>query len=290
MGGAALPCRTAGNPLRCVDGARRCGTDVENTFEPFLELDFHEYKPDFGGRMYLFLVHFKIPVQEELGRLLFHPLDIYGGDVQANRGWRLEVFDDHHNLLPTQCQDWNYGSSATEHTEGLTDVHHLCLKPTASDEDYEVMSRARFLRITLIGNFRQIWFENVNVFFRAIADLQPGTNDTYMLTQAPTPPPAVEPPPLPPALPDPPSAPNAPPCTFYADSEPVGWREASMSLAEPCGLNDVRCCDLAHEVNRDLGYVAFDAFVLSKTGCCTLVSLGNVVANASAQYGYGVVA
>ena len=182
--GAPLPCRTAGNPLRCLDGTRHCGTAEENTYEPYLELDFHEYQPDYNGRMYLFLVSFKLPPEEERARLIFHPLTMYGGDVVENRGWRLRVYDDHHHDLPVQCQDWNLGASATEYAERLVDFH-LCLKPTATDEEYEVLSRARFLRITLIGNYRQVWFDRVNVFFRAITDLKPGTNDTYIIADAP---------------------------------------------------------------------------------------------------------
>jgi hypothetical protein len=270
---APLPCRTAGNPLRCLDGARHCGSAEENTYEPFVELDFHEYKPDFNGRMYLFLVKFRLPANEEYARLVFHPLDAYGGDVQENRGWRLQVYDDHHHDLPVQCQEWNYGASATEYTEGLVDLHHLCLKPTAPSEAYEALSRARFLRITMIGNFRQIWFDKIDVFFRAITDLKPGTNDTYIVSAAPPPPPSQEPAPLPPpAPPDPPASPPVS-CVFYPNEVKSGWEE-HVVLNEPCGLTAEQCCGLGNEYNIGSPY-GVDSFVLSATGCCALLRVGS---------------
>ena len=270
---AFLPCRTSGAPFRCLDGARHCGTVLENTHEPFVELDFHDYKPDYNGRMYLFLVHFKLPPQEEYARLLFHPLDAYGGDVQANRGWRLTVYDDYHHELPVQCQDWNYGSSATEYTEGLTDLHHLCLKPTAIDEEYEVLSKARFLRITLIGEYRQVWVDQIDVYFRAITDV--GPNNEYVVREAPTPPPSPLPAPsVPPDPPAPPAPPPAAPCTFYAAQAPALW-ETFVRAKEPCGLTATRCCELAHEHNKAVqdtnSGTMVDSFVLSSSGCCSLL-------------------
>jgi hypothetical protein len=276
---APLPCRTSGNPIRCLDGARHCGTDIENTYEPFIELDFHDYQPDFNGRMYLFLVHFRLPANEEYARLMFHPLDAYGGDVQENRGWRLQVYDDHHHDLPVQCQEWNLGASATEYTEGLVDLHHLCLKPTATDEEYEVMSRVRFLKITMVGNYRQFWVDKIDVFFRAITDLKPGTND-YVVAGGPPPPPPQNALPLPPpAPPDPPASPPAI-CTFYENEVKSDWNERVV-VYEPCGLDKDACCALALEHNANVDSVALrgsvDSFVLSATGCCVLtrVSSGN---------------
>jgi hypothetical protein len=263
-----------------LDGARHCGTDIENTYEPFMELDFHEYQPDFNGRMYLFLVHFRLPANEEYARLMFHPLDAYGGDVQENRGWRLQVYDDHHHDLPVQCQEWNLGASATEYTEGLVDLHHLCLKPTATDEEYEIMSRVRFLKITMVGNYRQIWFDKIDVYFRAITGLQQGTTDTYVVAQGPPPPPPRDAPPSPPpAPPDPPAA-TAANCTFYPNEVKSDWNE-HVVLYEPCGLNKDACCALALEHNANVDSLALrgivDSFVLSATGCCVLthVASGN---------------
>lgn len=138
---------------------------------PWLELDFEDYRPYLAGRMYLFAVRFSIPSSDEFKRLLFHPSTTYGGDVQANRGWELQAYDALHNELSVKCQDWNIGSNAAEYTEGLTQVTHVCLPQTASDSDYDVLSRARFLRLTLIGEYRQIWVDKIDVYFREITDI-----------------------------------------------------------------------------------------------------------------------
>jgi len=269
--GAPLPCRTAGNPLRCLDGATHCGTVLENTYEPFLELDFHEYVPDYNGRMYFFMIHFKLPAEEEYARLMFHPLEAYGGDTQVNRGWKIDVYDDHHHDLPVQCQDWNYGSSATEYVDGLVDLHHLCLTPTATDEEYEVMSKVRFVRITLIGQYRQIWFDEINIYFRAIIDVELSTNETYTISASRWPPPPTARIPEPPAAPDPPAIPIAN-CLFYINEAKADF-EQYVVVHEPCGLTQERCCALADEHNRLETSAFVDSFVLSASGCCVLTSL-----------------
>ena len=267
--GAPLSCRTSGNPDRCIDGARHCGTVAQNTFEPFLELDFKDYVPDYNGRMYLFMVKVKLPANEEYAKLIFHPLETYGGDTQENRGWRLTVFDDHHHELPVQCQDWNYGASATEYTEGLVDLQHLCLKPSAEESEYEVLTRARYLRLTLIGNYRQIWIDHIDVYFRAIVD------GDYNLLNAPSPPPPTpETSPTPPATPD---TPFMPPTAFvfYQNEVKSDWQDHVVAY-EPCGLTREECCVHANEMNSATNGVVVDSFVLSATGCCALTRLGEI--------------
>ena len=271
--GAPLSCRTAGNPIRCVDGARHCGTAYDNTYEPYLELDFHDYQPDYGGRMYLFAVHFRTPPQEEYARLFFHPADAYGGDTQERRGWTLTAFDDHKNELSVQCQAWNEGASATEWVDGLEDVTHRCLPALAEDGDYEEMSKARYLRITMIGEYRQLWVDHVDVYFRAIADIN--IDGSYKLLGAPTPPPfAVPPPPgSPPAPPDPSPPPATAACVFYPLEAVANW-ETAVVVREPCGLTQVECCAHAHDYVAHHGTAAVQAYVLSASGCCYLVSQG----------------
>ena len=261
--GAPLPCRTGGAPQRCIDGARACGTADENTRAPFLELDFHDLEVPFNGRAYLFEVEFRIPADEEYGALLFHPPSTYGGDVQANRGWKLTVFDHYRIPLSKQCLDWNLGSSATEHTEGLTRVIHACLPATATDADYEELAEARFLKMELIGEFRQIWLDNVNVNFRAIVEPTTAADGTivYRVADAPPPPPPqISPSPSPPHPADPPSPPPARAFTWYSQLAPRQWEDRIIT-EEPCGLMKEECAALA-DANDASG------FVLSASGCC----------------------
>jgi len=279
--GAPLPCRTGAAPQRCVDGARPCSTAEENTFEPFVELDFHDVALPFGGRAYLFEVEFRIPANEEYGALLFHPPDLYGGDVQANRGWYLTVYDEYHVPLAKQCQDWNLGATATEHAEGLTRVQHACLPASASDADYDELAKARFLRVTLVGEFRQLWVDVINVYFRAIVRpvSLPNGDVTYALTAAPSPPPPQRSPvPSPPHPTEPPAPPPETPraYTFYHNNAPADW-EARVVAREPCGVDAAACAALASVDARA------SAFVLSASGCC--VAIGGAV-NVTALFGY----
>jgi hypothetical protein len=266
--GAPLPCRTGGNPINCLDGERPCGDGYENTLRPFIELDFEEYN---AGRSYLFAIHLKLPPQEELGRLLFHPDPEYGGDTQANRGWELTAYDETHNPLPVQCQPWNEGSTVSEHTEGLRDVTHGCLPALATSQDYEVMSRARFLKITLIGEYRQILVDNIEVYFRKIQ------------TKAPLPPPSpLAIPPSPPAPPDPPAVPPPSAFTFHSNLAYDGW-EAYIVEREPCGFNSYVCGRLAEQA-----YGA-NAFTLSASGCCALLALPSTMTGSvpTSQFQFG---
>jgi len=257
---APLACITGTNPINCLDGQRACGDGASNGFEPFAELDFEDYKPDFNGRMYLFAVNFALPVDEELGSLLFHPPVLYGGDTQANRGWELTVYDDTHNPLELQCQPWNVGSNVAAYSEGLVHVTHACLAPTASDQDYNVLSKTRFIRITLIGEFRQIVLDNIDVFFRAI----PETETVNLLPLPPTSVPAVAP-----APPDPISPPPFASCEIYENVVFAAWESYVVGF-EPCGFTRNECCSKASERALE---IEVNAFVISATGCCSLLQV-----------------
>jgi hypothetical protein len=268
--GAPLPCRTAGNPLRCLDGQRHCTSAYANTFEPFVELDFQNYQPAYGGRMFFFAIRFRIPPQEEYGRLLFHPLEAYGGDQQANRGWRLEVFDANHHKLSTQCQDWNYASSVTEWSLGLTDITHRCLNGLASDADFNDLAKTRYVRITLIGEYRQLWVDTIDVFFRAIVDVDAQGNTVVLGAPTPPPPPPPRTAPLTPSAPPAPPDPSPPPTvtgtyTFNVNQAPPSW-EQYLVAREPCGIDADACHVFARQFSGQV-----NAFLLSSSGCCVLL-------------------
>jgi len=276
--GAVLPCRSASSPDTCIDGAESCGTFEGNTKAPWVELDFEDYRPDFNGRMYLFAVKFFIPATEELGRQLFHAPERYGQNAQENRGWTLTAYDETHSKLPVQCQDWNVGANVVEYAEGLKHVSHVCLPATAADEAYDTLSRTRFLRVTLVGNYRQIWLDNIQVTFRAITDINP------------RPPP---PPPSPKRLNTPiaPDAPSRPPqahaCSTFDNLVYDSWNGYVVAL-EPCGFTQAECCDAVHDaVERG---IAANAFVISATGCCSILDVphGVVTTTPTRSFQFGV--
>lgn len=273
-GGAPLPCRTSVVFDRCVDGARRCDVSTyRNGYEPWVELDFRSFEDDPARPRYLFAVVMRIPPQEEYGRLLFHALN---NDVVESRGWRLTAYDDHHHELPVQCQSW-VKARATEHTEGLVNVEHACLPAIAEPEAYYTMSRARFLRITLIGAHRQIWLDRIDVYFRSIVGVD-------ARSPPPPPPPYTQPPLAPPDSPTPP--PHAE-CHKRANVAPPSWEDHVVAV-EPCGITFDECCGLAQEHATSIEPVS--AFVLSATGCCALLggSTGAVVNGSVAEsYQFG---
>ena len=161
---APFPCRTSVLPERCLDGDRKCSTAEHNGFEPFLELDFHATDQK---NFYPHILTMRIPPQEEYGKLLFHSL---GNDIQANRGWRVELFDKNHTMIEVPVQSWNIGANVAEHSEGLTTVQHALFGAITSDATYAAASKARFLKITLIGQLRQIWFDSVELYVRDVPE------------------------------------------------------------------------------------------------------------------------
>jgi hypothetical protein len=253
-----LPCRTGAVERRCHDGLRACGSVQENTYEPFMELDFHLYEPPNDGNSYLFALHFRLPVHSEYGPLFFHSLT---GDVVENRGWRVEVFDKYHEPLTVQPLQWDAGSNVVEHTDGLRDVTHHMLPPTAEDSDYKELSRARFIRITLIGEYRQIWIDRVDAFFRHIIADGP----------LPPPPPSPIPSPLsPPAPPDPPFPPPLDSCTIFPNR---AYRESQANLLWEvgCGFTRDECC--GHARAQSAAGQNVNGFLLSAAGCCDMLSI-----------------
>lgn len=161
---APFPCRTSVLPERCLDGDRKCSTAEHNGDAPFIELDFHATDQK---NFYPHILTMRIPPQEEYGKLLFHSL---GNDIQENRGWRVELFDKNHTMIEVPVQSWNIGANVAEHSEGLTTVQHALFGAITSDATYAAASRARFLRVTLLGQLRQIWLENIELFIRDVPE------------------------------------------------------------------------------------------------------------------------
>ena len=261
LSGSPLACRTGAVPRRCHDGLRACGTVEENTHMPSMTLDFHEYKPPNNGNSYIFAIHFRLPAQEEYAALLFHSLT---GDVVQNRGWKIEVFDKHHDKLLVEPLTWDAGSNVAEYTEGLRDVTYHFLAPTANDGDYLEMSKARFVKISLIGEYRQFWIDQIDVYFR------------HIILDGPLPPPPPLPiasPLSPPAPPDPPVPPPLDDCTIFPN---LAYREEQATLLWEvgCGVSRDDCCGHARHASNSGKSV--NGFKLSAAGCCDMISISTL--------------
>ena len=266
---APLPCRTGDEPGRCVDGHRRCTDVASNTRAPFFELDLRAEWPT-DRDYYFFGLDLVLPTAPVYAALFFESSQ--GGD--ANRFYELSVMDETHNPLATQCKPY-YEQSVDHYTDGLVYVSIVCLEALAEDADYAAMRNARFVRLTLTGEYRQLWLERIRVVTRALTD------------EPPSPPPT-------PALPPPPPLPGAPPdapamdSTYTCEEHPLQAFDASVGLVatvrEPCHVTPAVCCAYAYQRATTLVYE------LSASGCCTLYELDSYDASVAAALADGTIA
>jgi hypothetical protein len=252
--GAALPCRTGDFPLRCVNGARHCGTADENTRAPWMELDLRANRPT-DRDYHFFALEVALPAVPELGRLFFQSAQGVSedrGDV-TNRFYALEVFDINHNPLATQCKPY-HKQSVDFYSEGMTHFQYVCLDALADDATFVAMRDVRFVRLTLLGEHRMLWLMGTRAVWRTLEALPPSL---------PPPPPEPPTPPQAAAPPDPPPFDHG--CHFY---EQLSFGDAyPVAFKEPCGLSEHECCTLAHDHNQTA------VFHLSPSGCCTLLEV-----------------
>ena len=254
--GAALPCRTGDYPQRCINGAEHCGTTEENMRAPWMELDLREGKPT-DRDYYFFALEVALPAVPELGELFFQTAQGVSedrGDV-TNRFYELEVFDHNHNPLSVQCKPY-FKQSVDFYSEGMTHFQYVCLDALAEDDAYVAMRDVRFVRLTLLGEYRMLWLMGTRALWRSMDALPP---------LSPPPPPVPPVPPMPVAPPDPPPPPPSHNCHEYAnlafgDTYPIAFKE-------PCGLTPAACCTLAYDHNHTA------AWHLSPSGCCTLLEV-----------------
>ena len=171
----------------------------------------------------------------------------------TNRFYALEVFDGDHNPVPTQCKPY-HRQSIDFYSEGMTHFQYVCLEALAEDAEYVDMRAVRYVRLTLLGEYRMIWLMGARVLWRSMDALPP---------LAPPPPPKPPVPPMPVAPPDPP--PFLHDCHEYqhlafGNTYPVAFEE-------PCGLTPAACCALSYDHNHTA------AWHLSPSGCCTLLEV-----------------
>ena len=257
--GAVLPCRTGDYPYRCIDGARRCDTTWNNMHEPWIELDLRQGRPT-DRDYHFFALEVALPADAELGSLLFQSAQGVSedrGDV-TNRFYALEVFDENHNPLATQCKPY-HKQSVDFYSVGMTHFQYVCLDALADDAAFVAMRDVRFVRLTLLGAYRMLWLMGTRVLWRTLEALPPSL---------PPPPPEPPVPPIATAPPDPPPVTYGG-CHMYHDIS-IATRKFPVAIKEPCGLTFDDCCRLAHE------HAHTAAFHLSPSGCCTLLAVHDV--------------
>ena len=234
LAGSPLACASGSMPHTCLNGDRRCGTGEENAKDPYVDFKFRI--PD--GE-YLWGLKIALPVNEQLTSLFVGPK-------------RVEVFA--HRNRPLPCAEGNDEVVGPPQDHKLTIV---CQPPTFTDQQIHDLSEADRVRITLLGEFRQVWLRDFQVIARTIKE---ATDEA-----APSPPP-----PPPPLLPDQPASPPSPPdgkaCNHFGHlnfAKDVKYR----AKHEPCGLTKEECCTHKRKAEDE----GAGAYMIDDAGCCTVV-------------------
>jgi hypothetical protein len=255
---APLPCASGALPGQCIDGLRHCSNAdtydaaaYENSLEPRLVLDMDA--PSVLRQQYVWAVEIDLPSDHRAARL-WRSLAPGGG-----YGYRLRLLQSNGEETKVECLPLE-AQRFTGHQRGITTQQHLCAHPTATDPELYELAQARFVELTLLGAFRQIFVHAVRIVERELPNAMPH------------PPPLPSPPPAPGHPPEPPGAPapdlGAMGCAWRPG---VRWTsEVVEKVQEPCLWSPEKCCaETQHMLTHWSSEV--NAFELSASGCCTLL-------------------
>ena len=143
--------------------------------------------------------------------------------------------------------------------KGFATLHTISCHQQREDGDYIELSKARFVKISLFGDYRQFWIDQIDVYFR------------HIILDGPLPPPPPLPiasPLSPPAPPDPPMPPPLDACTIFPN---LAYREQQATLLWEvgCGMSRDDCCGHARQASKSGKSV--NGFKLSAAGCCDMI-------------------
>lgn len=270
---APLPCATAAVDENCLDSLFMCSRAstydlraYENTLAPSMLLDMDV--PSWRRGTYIYKFVFHVPENEEYGQLLHNSIYEEGG-----KGYGVELFGEDSKPLSTQCQS-DTQQTLRSFVVGVYAYDHVCLGSDATNEQIWTIAQARMIKLTLYGTYRQIWLNRVDVVERALVQVAPNFG-------APPPSPHPTPPPfevVPPASPPPVEAPPPPlglggtyGCDFYR-GQFFDLGVVKKEVPEPCMMTKKACCDNLMDARRERDR-SLNAFMISSTGCCHLISV-----------------
>lgn len=231
--GAPLACASGSMPQTCLNGDRRCGSGHDNAENPYVDFKFKI--PD--GE-YLWGLKLGFARNEQLQSL-------FTGKK------KIELFA--HRNRPLPCAEGDDEIVGPSQDYKLTIV---CQPPTFTNQQIYDLSEADRVRITLLGEFRQVWLRDFQVISRTIKEA--------VDFKAPSPPP-----PPPPSAPNQPTSPPSPPniaCTHFphVHFDPSVHYKAKH---EPCGLTKEECCMHKRKAETE----GAGAYAIDDAGCCTIV-------------------
>ena len=224
---APLGCITASLPERCLNGEQRCSTAYDNGFNPTLDAYFR-----MPAGYYLWGVRVSLPSNDQLAELFVgtKTVQLFGPGA-----------------TPIACQE---GGITVVGVPASREMDILCQAPTATDDDIRTLATVDRMRLTLTGEYRQIWLAAVRPIVRSMA--------AAGVERASPPPPTLTP-----AAPPSPSEPAASACVFSQGSHVVSVATGTTTTHEPCNLDVSQCCDHAVELGAQ-------GFALDDAGCCDL--------------------
>lgn len=223
----ALACASGSVVEQCINGARRCGTAEENARDPFVEFEFQLTRDS-----YLWGIRFALPRRSEL-------LDLFVGAK------RVELWGPRNTPIP--CFEGGAEITATP-TEYYVNV--ICAAPTATDDQLRTLATAWRARLTLTGEYRQVWLSHEQPVQVIERPLSAAEVEVLALPPSPMQPPAPAPPPL------------LGSCNFGSKV----WLDTAVLRREhePCGMSHDDCCAARY----DRGARAYE---IDDAGCCTVL-------------------
>ena len=256
---AALPCVSAVREDNCLDGSRACdrriggSDDAERRNSKDAELELRlEAQPRFR-RAFLHSVKLHLPQTYELASLLFTSNERTGGS-----GYRVEALRG----------DGSVAATATDTVTFVPDSRELEVLFAPTDDDDTVLralSDVGYVRLTLPGDFRQIWLDRVQVVEK----------DFDLASLSPAPP---SPPPRP-------HSPLAPPESGASCDFAVGGalddRFVVRQDFERCEITEAECCEAAAtSYTADEVGTHSVGYIFSDHGCCsTMITTDDAKAN-----------
>jgi len=256
---AALPCVSAVREDNCLDGTRACdrrigGTDDaerRNSKDPVLELRL-EAQPRFRGA-FLHSVKLHLPQAYELASLFFTSNERIGGS-----GYRIEALRG----------DGSVAATATDIVDGVPDSRELEVLFAPTDDDdatLRALSDVGYVRITLPGDFRQIWLQRAQVVEKKL--------DLASLSPAP---------PSPPPRPhSPPAPPESTASCLFAVGTALDDRFVVRQDFDRCDISEAECCKAA-ATSYSAAEVGQNAvgYIYSDHGCCsTMITTADAANN-----------
>ena len=245
----ALPCASAVLESNCLDGSRAChraifGTDEgkrRNSYEPNLEIKI--VQPRFRNAFF-HSVKIILPDTYELANLLFESNEGIGGS-----GYSIDAL----------LGDGSIAASAYKLIARVPEdrIVEAVFAPVEDDTvQFEKLAEVKFVRLTLNGDFRQIWLRDVQLFERTFGE------GNLLSPLPPSPPPRPELPPSPPLSGADCSA------TFFYIGKVIDDAMLQRQDFEGCGLTQAECCEAA-ATSYNLGPGETAGYYLSDHNCCS---------------------